>query len=159
MAATGKQYTVTWDAATAVTTAIDIFEILPADDKPVYIDELTIWQTTDVGDAAEEILQIQVICGYTTSGSGGAAGTIGRLYSSEAAASFTAECRNTTLATVGTPYIVHGDGWNVRSPYIWTPLPGWEPYGNQGAPLYVRLPVAPADSLTMNAFIKVRELG
>lgn len=157
--AAGRQYAVTWDAATAVTTAIDIFEILPADDKPVYLDELTVWQTSDFKDAEEEILQIQVINGYTTSGSGGAAGTVGRLFPGEGAASFTAECRNTTVATTGTAYIVHADGWNVRAPYIWTPTPDWAPFGSQAAPLYVRLPVAPTDSLTMNAMIKVREMG
>ena len=157
--AAGRQYTVTWDAATAVTTAIDIFEILPADDKPVLIEELTIWQTTDFGDAQDEILQIQVIVGFTTSGSGGAAGTVGRLFPGDGAASFTAECRNTTVATTGTTYIVHADGWSVRAPYIWTPLPEWAPFGTQATPLYVRLPVAPADSLTMNAMIKLRELG
>jgi len=155
----GRQYSVTWDAATAVTTAIDIFEILPADDKPVILDELTIWQTTDFKDAEEEILQIQVIIGYTTSGSGGAAGTIGRLSAGDGAFGGTAECRNTTVATTGTAYIVHADGWNVRAPYIWTPLPIWRPVGTQAVPLYVRLPVAPADSLTMNAMIKIRELG
>ena len=157
--ASGRFYPVTWDAATAVTTAIDIFEILPADDKPVFLDELTIWQTSDFKDAEDEILQIQVIIGYTTSGSGGASATVGRLHAGEAAASFTAECRNTTLATTGTPYIVHADGWNVRAPYIWTPTPDWQPFGTQAAPLYVRLPVAPADSLTMNAMVKLRELG
>lgn len=155
----GRSYTVTWDAATAVTTAIDIFEILPADDKPVILDELTIWQTTDFGDAQDEVLQVQVIIGYTVSGSGGAAGTVGRLHAGETAASFTAECRNTTPANTGTPYIVHADGWNVRAPYIWTPVPEWRPIGTQAIPLYVRLPVAPADSLTMNAMIKIREIG
>ena len=155
----GRNYAITWDAATAVTTAIDIFEILPADDKPVILDELTIWQTSDFKDAEEEILQIQVIIGYTTSGSGGAAATIGRLNAGDGAFSGTAECRNTTVATTGTPYIVHADGWNVRAPYIWTPLPHWCPNGTQSVPLYVRLPVAPADSLTMNAMIKIRELG
>lgn len=157
--ASGRLYTATWDAATAVTTAIDIFEVLPADDKPVYLDELTIWQTTDFKDAEEEILQIQVIIGYTASGSGGASATIGRVNAGDGAFSGTIECRNTTVATTGTAYIVHADGWNVRAPYIWTPLPEWAPFGSQAVPLYVRLPVAPADSLTMNAAIKIRELG
>jgi len=155
----GRQYAVTWDAATAISAAIDIFEILPADDKPVFLEELTIWQTSDFGDSNDEVLQIQVINGYTTSGSGGASATVGRPNPGETAASFTAECRNTTPATTGTAYIVHADGWNVRSPYIWTPKPGWEPIGTQAAPLYVRLPVAPADALTMNAMVKLTEIG
>lgn len=155
----GRIYTATWDAATAVTTAIDIFEFLPADDKPIMLEELTIWQTTDVKDAEEEILQIQVIVGYTTSGSGGASATIGRTLPGDSAFSGTIECRNTTVATVGTPYIVHADGWNVRAPYIWTPTDEFKPFGSQATPLYVRLPAAPADSLTMNAAAKIRELG
>lgn len=156
----GRQYQVIWDAATAVTTAIDIFEILPGDDKPVFLDEITVWQTTDFGDAQDEVLQLQIITGYTTSGSGGASATVNKLNANDAAATFTAECRNTTVATTGTANIVHSDGWNVRSPYIWTPSnPVWIPYGTQAVPLYVRLPVAPADSLTMNAAIKVREIG
>lgn len=157
--AVGRCYSVTWDVATAVTAAIDIFEILPADDKPVFLEELTIWQTTDFGDAQDEVLQVQVIVGYTTSGSGGASATVGRLLPGDSAFSGTAECHNTGLATTGTAYVVHADAWNVRAPYIWTPLPDWTPYGSQAAPLYVRLPVAPADSLTMNAMIKIRELG
>lgn len=156
----GRPYLVTWDAATSITAAIDIFEILPADDKPVFLDELCIWQTTDFGDAQEEVLQIQVIIGYTTSGSGGATATVGKLNAADATAGFTAECRNTTLASVGTAHIVHADGWNVRSSYIWSPPdPKWCPYGTQAVPLYVRLPVAPADALTMNASMKVREIG
>jgi hypothetical protein len=156
----GRPYVLTWDAATGVTTAIDIFEIAPADDKPVFIDELTIWQTTDFGDAQDEVLQIQIIVGYTTSGSGGASATVGRLNPGDAAAGFTAECRNTTVATTGTPYIIHADGWNVRAPYIWSPPSfAWIPYGTQALPIYVRLPAAPADSLTMNAGLKVREIG
>jgi len=157
----GRPYIVTWDAATAVTTAIDIFEILPGDDKPVFLDELTIWQTSDFKDAEDEVLQIQIITGYTTSGSGGSASPlVGKLNPNDSAATFTAECRNTTVATTGTANIVHADGWNVRSPYIWTPnSPAFIPYGTQAAPLYVRLPAAPADSLTMNAAIKVREIG
>jgi hypothetical protein len=158
MPADGREYTVTWDAATGITVAIDIFEILPASNKPVFMEELTIWQTSDFKDVEEEILQIQVLSGLTTSGSGGAAATVGKR-PGDSAAGFTAECRNTTLATTGTAYIEHADGWNVRAPYIWTPLENWRPMGTSGAPLYVRLPVAPVDSLTMNAHAKLRELG
>ena len=157
----GRPYVVTWDAATAVTTAIDIFWIKPAADKPVFVDELTIWQTSDFGDAQDEVLQIQLVAGQTTVGSGGSASPlVGRPNASDTAASFTARCRDTTIATAGTPYIVHADAWNVRAPYIWTPPdPKWIQYGTNALPLVVRLPAAPADSLTMNAQVKVREIG
>lgn len=156
----GRCYTLTWDAATAISAAIDIFEVAPADDKPVFLDELAIWNLSDFGDAQDEILTVQIINGYTASGSGGASATVGRQNPGDAAASFTAECRNTTLASTGTAYVFHEDGWQVRSPYLWTPTDAkWVPYGTQAAPLYVRLPVAPADAITMKAQAKVREIG
>lgn len=154
----GRFYTLTWDAATAVTTIIDIFEIDPAADKPVVIHELCIWQTTELGDAMEEIIPISVRRGYTTSGSGGAAAVIGKGLSGDSTAGFAAECRNTTVATTGTPDILHQDGWNVRVPYIWTPTPAEQPFSPNPI-LVVRLDAAPGDTTTIAASLKVEELG
>lgn len=158
--ADGRIYEVAWDAATAITAQIDIFELAPADDKPVYIHELRIWQTTDFGDAQEEILGITLFRGFTSSGSGGGTSTIVPKNTADAAAGFTSECRNTSLATTGTNVKVFGDGWNVRVPYIWTPTPRSQPSVTQAnTTLVVRLDAAPADSLTMNACMTVEELG
>lgn len=156
----GRIYTVAWDAATAVTTAIDLFEIAPADDKPVLLHELKIWQTTELGDAAEEIIGIQILRGYTTSGSGGGTSTAARKMAGDAAASFSHECRNTTVASTGTPDVVEADGWNVRVPYIWTPSPEDRIWCTEAqSRIVVRLMAAPADSITMYATLKVEELG
>jgi hypothetical protein len=156
--AAGRLYTLTWDAPTAVTTIIDIFEIDPAAGKPVVIHELCIWQTTELGDAMEEIIPVSLRRGYTTSGSGGAAAVIGEGLAGDSAASFTAECRNTTVATTGTPDIIHQDGWNVRVPYIWTPTPLLQPMSTDPI-LVVRLDAAPGDTTTIAASLKVEELG
>ena len=156
----GRIYTVAWDAATAVTAQIDVFEVAPADDKPVMIHELKMWQTTELGDAAEEIIGIQLLRGYTTSGSGGGTSTAARRMPGDAAASFAHECRNTTLATTTTPDVVEADGWNVRVPYIWTPAPEDRPWCSEAqSRIVVRLMAAPADSITMYATLKVEELG
>lgn len=156
----GRIYTVAWDAATAVTAAIDLFELTPADDKPLFIHELKCWQTTDLGDAAEEIIGISIIRGLATSGSGGGTPTIVPRYPGDSAAAFTGECRNTTPASAGTAAKIGGDAWNVRVPYIWTPTPETRPFGGQpGTLLVVRLDAAPADSLTMNAVMTVEEIG
>jgi hypothetical protein len=155
----GRVYFVNWDAATAITAQIDLFEIQPADDKPVAIHELRVWQTTDLGDAAEEIIGIQFIRGFTSSGSGGGTPTVGLQLPGDSAASFTAECRNTTLANTGTTQVLHSDAWNVRIPYIWTPTPEDRPVVTQAnTTLVARLMAAPADSLTMFASITVEEL-
>lgn len=159
----GRLYCVSWDAATSISVQIDVFEIAPADDKPVFIEELTMWQTSDFGDAQDEVIGLEIIRGFTTSGSGGsAAPIIGKVDSpGGTAASFTAECRNTTLATTGTTDVLHMDGWNVRAPYIWTPpSDDWRPYCTQAQTgIYVRLLAAPVDAITMNASMLVREMG
>lgn len=156
----GRIYYVSWDAATGITASIDIFEFAPADDKPLFLHELHVWQTSDAKDAEEELRGLSLRWKYTTSGSGGATAAVRKKFDGDAAASFTAECRNTTLATGGTPDIQPLDGWNIRVPYIWTPAPEDRPFVAQPqTQLVVRLDDAPADSLTMNAMAIVEELG
>ena len=154
----GRFYTLTWDADTAVTTILDIFNVDPAADKPVVIHELRIWQTTDLQDAAEEIIRISIRRGYTTTSSGGASAVVGKANPGDAAASFTARCRDTTVATTATPDFQHQDGWNIRVPYIWTPAPSDQPI-SMNPIMVVRLDAAPADSITMGASLLVEEMG
>lgn len=157
----GRIYTVKWDAATAVTASIDVFEIGPAANKPVFIHEIRIWQVgaADVGDAQEEVLDVSVIRGLATSGSGGGTPTVAKRYNGDSAASFTSECRNTTLASAGTAEQEEGDGFNVRVPYIWTPTPEDRPFCSNGQTLIVVRLGAPADSIILNAALKVEEIG
>lgn len=156
----GRIYYVSWDAATAVTASIDIFEFAPADDKMIMVHELHVWQTSDVKDAEEEILGISWRRKYTTSGSGGGTATAVPKTPSDTAAGFSLECRNTTVANTGTPEVVFLDGWNVRVPYIWTPGEQFRPECTQAQTQIVfRLDAAPADSLTMNALAVVEEFG
>lgn len=159
----GRLYTVSWDAATSITVGVDIFWIAPADDKPCFLEELTLWQTSDFGDAQDEVIGVQIIRGFTSVGSGGSsAPLIGKFDSPGGTAlSATCRCRDTSNATTGTTDILHQDGWNVRAPYIWTPpSDDWKPYATQAqTSLVVKLIAAPADAITMNASCKIRELG
>lgn len=155
----GRIYTLTWDAATAVTTALDVFEISPADDKPIFIHEIRLWQTTDLQDAAEEIIPVSIIRGFTSSGSGGGTPTVGKKFDGDAADSFAEECRNTTLANTGTTATLMKDAWNVRLPYIWTPTPPDMPFASQASTTIVVRIGAPADSITMDASMTVEEIG
>lgn len=155
----GRVYTVEFEA-TAVTAQVDFFEFTPADDKPIEVLGLFLSQSSDVGDAAEEILRYRVIRGHTTGGSGGSAPTPRPVDRSGPAAGFAAETLNTTIASVGTTHNLHSDTFNVR-----TGLALWLPDGCEwGATqadttLVVRLMAAPADSLTMSGTAYVRELG
>lgn len=152
-------YTVEFEA-TAVTAQVDFFELTPADDKPVDIVGLFLSQSSDAGDAQDELLRYRVIRGHTTSGSGGSAPTPRPLNRSDAAAGFAAETLNTTIAASGTTHNLHSDTFNVRGGLqLWLP-DGCEWNASQtDTTLVVRLMAAPADSLTMSGTLYVREWG
>jgi hypothetical protein len=157
--AQNRIYTVSF-LATAVTAQVDLFELTPADDKPIEVMGLFIGQSSDAGDTQAELLAYSVIRGFTTSGSGGAAPTPAKTNRSDTAAGFTAETCNTTLATTGTTAQIHADTFHVASgEKLWLPE-GCEWEASQAdTTIVVRLQAAPADSLTMSATVYVREQG
>lgn len=154
----GRTYAVTFSAV-AISAAQDVFEITPADDKPCEIVSIEIGQTTEAGDAADEMLGVQIIRGFTSSGSGGSAATPAPLRPADTAAGFSAEVNNTTVATTGTTTTLHSAAFNVRAGWMYIPPLDARPVVNQGnTSLVVRL-TAPADSVTFNGTMIVRELG
>lgn len=155
----GRVYTVDL-AQVAITVAADLFEITPADDKPVTILGFELYQITDLGDAAEEIIGVEWIRGHTVSGSGGATPTPRPLNPSDAAAGFTAEAGNTTAANTGTTVILQNHGWNVRIPTQVVYTPETCPKASQAnTTLILRMLNAPADSLTIGGHVIVMEEG
>lgn len=135
--------------AIAVTTATDLFHVTVTADNPVIIHELDLCQTTDLGDAAEEVLRIGVYVGVT-GGSGGTALTEVK-YASQDQATVTAAvlAANSSISTGGT--LIHVIGWNIRVPLekIWTPET--RPRCDSGEdPLAFRLLTAPTDSITIS---------
>lgn len=155
----GRVYAVSFEG-TAVTAQVDFFELTPADDKPCRLLGLMLSQSSDTGDAAEEILRIKVIRGHATSGSGGSAATPVPVNSVDTAAGATAETLNTIIASTGTAVDLLADAFNIRSGYQlwWTPETA--PVVNQGNTcVVVRLMAAPADSLTMSGTLYFEELA
>ena len=154
----GKAYSVVFEGV-AVTVAQDFFEITPADDRPIEIVGLFLSQYSDVGDAADEILSYSVIRGHATSGSGGSAPTPRPLDPTDAAAGFTAEVNNTTIASAGTGVVLHRGSFNVRvGESLWIPPEAVWKASQANTTIVVRLNAAPADSLTMNGTLYVREI-
>jgi hypothetical protein len=154
----GRVYAVTFSAV-AVSAAQDLFEITPADDKPVEIVGIELGQSSDYGDAQDEGLQISIIRGHTTSGSGGSAPTPAPINPNDSASGFTAEVNNTTIASTGTTVTLHTGCWNVRGGYInWWPE-GCRPTAGQGNTTIVVRQTAPADAITMSGTLYVRELA
>jgi hypothetical protein len=156
----GRIYAVCFENV-AVTAAQDFFEVSPADDKPVAIHACYLSQSTELGDAAEEQLRVEIVRGHATTGSGGSAPTPTPLCPTDTAAAFGAEANNTTIASAGTGVIVHAETFNVRSGWVYLPTPECRPICTQasGVLLVVRLMGAPADSVTMSGTLLVEELS
>ena len=154
----GRVYSVNFENV-AVTAAQDFFEISPADDKPVKILGLFLCQSSDVGDAAEEMLRVQILRGHSTVRSRGSTQTPVPVDPNDPAAGFAAKVNNTTIASAGTAVILHSDSFNIRAgiQLFWTPETA--PLANQGnTTIVVRLLANPADSLTMGGTLYVEEL-
>lgn len=158
----GRVYTVIFDNA-AITTAngdYDLFEVSPADDKPVAIVGLLLFVLSEVGDAAEEWLRINIIRGHTTSGSGGSTNTGESLNPVDTAPGFATEQANTAIASVGTTDTLYALGMNVRTGLEqWFP-PEARPVATQAnTTIVVRLMAAVTDDLTMSGTLILEELA
>lgn len=154
----GRFYSITFDNV-AITASVDFFEITPVDDRPVILHALHLSQSTEVGDTAEEMMRVNIIRGYATSGSGGSAPTPAPLNPLDAAAGFTAETNNTTVASSGTPVTLHSEVFNVRSGMVQVWTPETRPIVTQAqSTLVVRLATTPADSVSFSGTLYVEEI-
>jgi hypothetical protein len=159
----GRIYSIPWTGTvTAAGGDTDLWEVLPADDKPIKLRGIRLGQITEVGDTAEEGLRVSIIrLGVAiTSGSGGAAGVPESPDSADAAPGFTSETNNTTVATTtGATDILDEIGWNNRNtPYeMWYPDERFAPKAKQGEGMFVRLQTTLADDMTFCGTIWVEE--
>lgn len=145
-------------AAVAVTAAQDVFELVAPASARVAVRKAVLGQYTDAGDAAAEILSVQIIRGYTTSGSGGAAITPVNLAPWSRTAGATVERNNTTAAQDGTGSVLWAEAFNVQAGWYYDPPPEERILLDAGDRLVVRI-TAPADSLTLNGTLVFEELA
>lgn len=150
-------YWVTTATAASPTAAFDAVEFLEPGTGKLFIRRLLLWQTTDVGDAAEEILRTEWIRGNATSGSGGQTTVITPNDSFDAAATFTAELLNTTVASTGTPVSTYVGGWNIRIPLdlLFPPLEYLTLRNGERGVFRIS---APADAITVNCSVFVEQV-
>ncbi len=156
----GRMYSAEFSKV-AVTADQDLFELTPADEKPVAIHAVYLSQSTELADAAEEILNIKIIRGQATSGSGGSTSTPGVLNPLDTASGATVEVNNDTIASTGTAVDLHSDSWNVRAGLALIFDPDMRPKCSlsNGIRLVVRLMENPADSVTMSGTLYFEELA
>lgn len=151
----GRLYTVVFSGV-AVTAQQDLFEI-NCNNKSLQITRISLAQETEIGDAMEEMLHLNLKTGMTTSGSGGSAPTPQPVDISDAAAAFTAEVNNTTKSSTGTISTKLVDAWNIRAPYLWLPTPEEKFVISGTTRLALELATTPADSITMNGTMVIEE--
>jgi hypothetical protein len=153
-------YTVIFDQQTiaAASGDYDLFEIVPADDKPLEVVALSLGNKSEVGDAQDEMLAYSIVRGNTTS-SNGTSTTPQPTDPADPAASFTAETVGSTPATAGTSVTLIADTFNVRAGLMLVLPEAMRPKVSQAnTGLYVRLTTAVADDLTLSGTIWIREV-
>jgi hypothetical protein len=154
-------------AAATVTNAggnNDLWTITPADDKPVHIVGLRLGQISEVGDSAEEGIDITIehLGATVTAGTGGSAVTpVPRDPGiSDLAAGFTARINDTGVATTsGTKTVMEPIPWNNRNtPFeVWWPDIDYAPTARQASALVVRMNTTIADDMTFSGCLFVAE--
>ena len=158
----GRLYTVQANGV-AVTAAQDLLEILAPADAIVVVHEWEVFQSSDTGDAAEELLRLETVrgIGSVTSGSGGSSVTAQPVQDGDAAFGGTVEANNTTrvVAGSGTLETLEQRGWNVRMPQRCVYTPEQRPVISPSNRWTLSLPAAPADSLTVSVMAVIEEIG
>lgn len=137
---------------------VDLVELLAADDKPIELYGIGLYVTSEVQEAQEEWMRLRVIRGHTTSGSTPASTPTPRpCNEADAAAGFTAEIYNSTIASAGTAVNLMSFGLNVRAGYeIFLPEGSGFTCGGTSL-MVVRLLAALADAVSINMTFWVRE--
>lgn len=152
-------------AGVAATAAQDLFALLAHSSSRIAVCRAEVWQTSDVGDAASEILAYTFKRGATVAGSAGSAPTPVNVKGWGRAAVTTVRANDTTQAGTGTIVTVLASAFNVMAGLKYEPR-----YGanddideritvEQSQRLVLSLDGVPADSLTMSGFIMWEELG
>ncbi|MCU0841827.1 MAG: hypothetical protein MUC79_08930 [Thiobacillaceae bacterium] len=143
----------------AVTAIQDLFELVAPATAIVVLHDIHISQNTDVSDAAEEILRLELTSGHTTSGSGGSSVTPVSVLPGQPAFGGTCEANNTTQASAGTIVTHCVWNWNIRVGFdkVWTPET--RPILAPSRRMCLELPAAPADSITVSGTLTFEEIG
>jgi hypothetical protein len=162
-----RVYTVEFNAQdqTNADGNMDMFELRPSSSAGMEIALLgvRIFQTSEVGDAGEEMISYSILKmtgGTFTSGTGGTTPTPQPTNHTNPAAAFAADAVNDAVATTsGTTATLHSDGFNERAGLeLW--LPTDDAYvlpGIANAALLVRFNTTVADTVTWQGVCWVQE--
>lgn len=112
----GRLYSVSFSNVT-LSAAQDLFELQPADDKPIIVHKVVV--APDTSETNQQVkVTVKRFSGAFTSGSVGSTATPVALDSHDAAAGFACEINNTTRCTGGTSVVIVADSFPSQG--------GWE---------------------------------
>jgi hypothetical protein len=154
----GLMYSVVFTGV-AVTAQQDFFEITAPSDAVVYIHNVVLSQSSEVGDAQEEGLSLLFKRGATTTGSGGTTPTAVPTEFGSPASGSVCKVNNTTKATAGTITTLHSENWYIRGPFPGLPTPEIRHVLSPGQRYTVELATTPADSITVSGTLYFEEIG
>ncbi len=143
-------------------TAIqDLFEIVVGATVVAIIHEVHVSQETEFGDAAAEMLDIEMsrYTGTVTSGTGGSAGAVQCLGRRDITELSTVEINNFTTQMGGTQEVIAPEAWHVAGGFHYVPLPESRLVISPTDGFAVRLDIAPDDSLDLRGYMVFEELG
>jgi hypothetical protein len=142
--------------ALAFTTATDVFEITAPSTCRIEVMQMELGQTTDLGDAQEEVLRIGLYRGATAGSTGTALTEQPYVDSNDGAARGAIVANRGTASTGGT--LLHIISWNIRIPMekIW--IPELRPIAELSTVMTFRLMAAPTDSITISGTLIWREM-
>jgi hypothetical protein len=145
---------------TAVSTPVDLADILTTAAQILWVHEIDLGQSTEVGDAQEEMLQLAWRVGNTTPGTGGNSGVVANpQMPGQPVSGLTIGTFRTTKATGGTVITNPIWDWPLRMRFekIFTPdIQLFLPPSTRGC---LELVAAPADPVTMSGTITVEIVG
>jgi hypothetical protein len=159
----GRVYSISFSGVTVTTSGgdADLFELAPATQKPCRLLGLMLAVSSEVGDAAEEILNIKVMRLPATVTSGNGTSVTPRpINTGDSVAGAACEYNGATVATTtGTAVDLHCDAFNVRSGYQFWWTPETTPTIVNAEAAVVRMTSTVADDVTMSGTLYFEELG
>ena len=145
---------------TVVSVALDLAEITPPGTQVVWVQEIELNQSTEVGDAQEEMLQLAWRVGNTTTGTGGnQAVVITPQFPGDPTWTGVVDTFNTTKASGGTPVSNPIWDWPIRMRFEKIFSPDIMLFIGPSQRACLELVVAPADPTTIGGTITIEVLG
>lgn len=141
----------------------DIFELTSPADASVEIISCEVWQYSDFGDAAAEIIGFTIVrgAGSVTAGSGGTGATEEPMMFGYPAAGSTVVYYNTTrmAAGTGTLHTIGAGGWNVALGIFYQPTPEERCWLSPSQKWTIGILAGPADDLSVAGRLTWCEYG